>query len=109
MDNDQLQRLKNLATDSLIKYVNDEDIFQLAQALETAVEAIGDFDSMVDQVNGYEEDNAELKEQVKDLSDSLREVYRISKSPNSSDVKRLAEIQETCEAADVDLHKYVTV
>ena len=46
---------------------------------------------------------------MRDLSDAIRDIYRVSKSANSSDVKRLAEIQEICEESEVDLKAMVTV
>lgn len=107
MDNDELLRLRRLATDALIKYVNDEEVYGLAQALESALESVEDFDSMVDKVEAYEESELELSEDVKELSNVVRDIYRVTKSANSSDVKRLAEIQEICEEADIDLSKIV--
>lgn len=113
MDNDRLLQLRRLATDSLIEFVNDERVYALAQALEEAVNGVEvngveDFDSMVDKTEAYEEDNAELSDQVKEISESIREIYRITKSANS-DLKRLAEIQEVCQSADVDLNAGIPV
>ena len=107
MDNDELLKLRQLATDLLVKYASNEEVYHLAQALETACEGVEDFDSMVDKTTALEEENDALSSDIKDLSDVVRDIYRVTKSANSSDVKRLAEIQEICEEADVDLGKIV--
>lgn len=107
MDNDELLRLRRLATDALIAYVNNEEVYRLARALETACEGIEDFDSMVDKTTALEEENDGLNSDVKELNNVIRDIYRVTKSASSSDVKRLAEIQEICEETDVDLSKIV--
>lgn len=107
MDNDELLRLKRLATDALVTYADNEAVYGLVKGLEEVVEACGDYDSIVDKVTALEEENAELDVDVKGLRDDIRDIYRVTKSANSSDVKRLAEIQEICEEADVDLGKIV--
>ena len=61
MDNSELLQLKQQATVALIKYVDDEELYRLAQALETAVEGSEDFDAMVDKVTALEEENDMLR------------------------------------------------
>lgn len=103
VNNSQLLQLRRLAADALIEYVNDEKVYGLARALESALEGIENYDLMADKVQAYEETSEELEEDVKDLSGAIRDIYRVTKSASLSDVKRLAEIQEICEEADVDL------
>src|SRR5690242_11664327 len=91
-----------MATDALIEYVNDERVYRLAQALEEAVGAVADYDAMIEKVTEQDEEIADLDVEVKDLKDSIRDVWRVSKSAKSSDVKRLAEIQGICEEAMTD-------
>lgn len=107
MDNERLLQIKRLATDSLVIFADDEQVYRLVQSLEETVEAVGDFDSMNEKCDALDEENAELRDQVQELTESIRDIYRTSKSANSSDVKRLAGIQEICESSDVDLSKIV--
>lgn len=107
MDNDRLIQLRQLATDSLVRFADNEEVYRLAQSLEETAEAVGDFDSMVEKSDELDGENADLRDQIQELSDSIRDIYKTTKSANSSDVKRLAEIQEICESSDVDLSKIV--
>ena len=107
MDNNELLQLRQLATGSLIKYADNDEVYRLAQALETACEGVESFDEMVERIGALEEDNDSLRENVNELVSDIRDIYRVTKSANSSDVKRLTEIQEICEEADVDLSKIV--
>lgn len=107
MDDNRLFQLKQLATDSLVVFADNEKVYQLAQALEEMTEAVSDYDSMTEKSETLDEENAELHDQVKELNECIRDIYRTSKSADSSDVKRLAEIQEICESSDVDLTKII--
>lgn len=108
MDHGERQRLKQLANDSIIATFGQEtNEARLAQGLESAIDALEYYDETTERNTALEEENGELGDQVKELTETVRGIYRVSKSANSSDVKRLAEIQEICEEADVDLSKIV--
>lgn len=108
MDQAKRQRLKQLANDSIIATFGQEtNEARLAQALESTVDALEYYDETMERNAALEEENGELDDQVKELTEAIRGIYRVSKSASSSDVKRLAEIQEICEEADVDLSKIV--
>lgn len=87
MDNDELLKLKRQATDALIKFADNEEVYQLAQALESAIDGAEDFDSMVDQFAALEETNADLESRNEDLATTIREIY------------------EQCKSADVQLER----
>lgn len=75
MDHNERQQLRQLANDSIITtFGQDTNEARLAQALERACEAIGDFETLNDKVEALEEENDILELEIDSLKDALREV-----------------------------------
>lgn len=68
-------------------FAGNEEVYRLVQSLEETAEAVGDFDSMVEKSDALDEENAELRDQVQELTESIRDIYRTTKSASSSDVE----------------------
>lgn len=78
MWNEEVLRLERWAVDMQVKYAENEEIYNLANALERLCDAVGDVDALGEENFALNEDNASRIAQVEELEDLLREIHKES-------------------------------